>query len=192
MDKEEGSAKGNLQIDHPLKVGTALNADMLSRSSFAQSVANVLQRVTTNGGLVVSVEGAWGSGKTSLLAMIEEILIEGSIHKKPIVVHFNPWLIGDRDALLRQFLASIAKEVSLGDKAKEGKRVANEIKTYSKAFDVLKLIPGAEPWASMIKSVVEAVGETTSAVADYKTPDIEARKSALEKHFGNLIAASSS
>lgn len=98
-----------------------------------------------------------------------------------MVVHFNPWLVGDRDALLRQFLASIAKAVKLTDHARDGKRVAKELKTYSKAFDVLKLIPGAEPWASIVKSVVESVGDASESVFDYKTPDIEARKQALEQ-----------
>lgn len=112
--------------------------------------------------------------------MVEELLDAEPAQQRAIVVHFNPWLIGDRDALLRQFLASIAKAVKLTDHAKEGKRVAKELKTYSKAFDVLKLIPGAEPWASIFKSVVESVGNASEAVFDYKTPDIEARKIALE------------
>ena len=128
----------------------------------------------------MSIEGAWGSGKTSLLAMLEELLNAEPAEQRAVVVHFNPWLIGDRDALLRQFLASIAKAVKLTDHAKEGKRVAKELKTYSKAFDVLKLIPGVEPSASIIKSVVESVGNASEAVFDYKTPDIEARKVALE------------
>jgi predicted KAP-like P-loop ATPase len=156
-------------------------ADALHRTSFARSVTDVLKRVSPEAGLVASLEGAWGSGKTSLLAMLEDLIEEEPEATRPVVVHFNPWLIGDRDALLRQFFASIAKAVRLTDHAKEGKRVAKELKTYSKAFDVLKLIPGAEPWASIVKSVVESMGNATEAVADYKTPDIEARKEALEQ-----------
>lgn len=170
-----------IRIDRPLQAGTALSADALGRRSFASRVTQVLQRISPDAGLVVSVEGAWGCGKTSLLAMVEELLTSEGDDQRPVVVHFNPWLVGDRDALLRQFLASIAKAVKLTDHAKEGKRVAKELKTYSKAFDVLKLIPGAEPWASIVKSVVESVGEASESVFDYKTPDIEARKQALEQ-----------
>ena len=175
-----------LRLDHPLKFGNARKADVLNRLQFATSVSSVLKRVSKDAGLVVAVEGAWGCGKTSLLAILEELLNDELPEQKPIVVHFNPWLIGDRDALLRQFLASIAKEVKLADHAKAGKRVAKELKTYSKAFDVLKLIPGAEPWASMVKSVVESMGDATDSVFDYKTPDIEARKQALEKALQNF------
>jgi hypothetical protein len=170
-----------IRIDRPLQVGTALGTDALGRQSFATRVTNILQRVSPEAGLVVSVEGAWGCGKTSLLAMVEDLLSGEKDDRRPVVVHFNPWLVGDRDALLRQFLASIAKAVKVTDHAKEGKRVAKELKTYSKAFDVLKLIPGAEPWASIVKSVVESVGDASESVFDYKTPDIEARKQALEQ-----------
>ena len=170
-----------IRVDRPLQAGTALGADALGRKSFASRVTHVLQRVSPEAGLVVSVEGAWGCGKTSLLAMVEDLLSSANDDQRAVVVHFNPWLVGDRDALLRQFLASIAKAVKLTDHAKEGKRVAKELKTYSKAFDVLRLIPGAEPWASIVKSVVESVGEASESVFDYKTPDIEARKQALEQ-----------
>lgn len=171
----------DLRLDHPLHVGDALNRDALDRRPVAERVLGVLARVSPQAGLVVSVEGAWGCGKTSLLAMVEELLRGQPENERPAVVHFNPWLIGDRDSLLRQFLACMAKAVKLADHAKEGKRVAKELKTYSKAFDVLKLIPGAEPWASIVKSVVESVGNAGDAVFDYKTPDIEARKDALAR-----------
>ena len=178
MTKEVNIA--DLRLDRPLRPGEALAGDLLDRGEFVARVSDVLSRISQEMGLVVSIEGAWGSGKTSLLAMLEESLNAEPGEQRAVVVHFNPWLIGDRDALLRQFLASIAKAVKLTDHAKEGKRVAKELKTYSKAFDVLKFIPGAEPWASIIKSVVESVGNASEAVFDYKTPDIEARKLALE------------
>ena len=173
--------QGEIRLDRPLQTGSALGADTLERRAFAGRVVQVLERISPDAGLVVSVEGAWGCGKTSLLAMVEDLLLCTKGDKRPVVVHFNPWLVGDRDALLRQFLASIANAVKLTDHAKEGKRVAKELKTYSKAFDVLKLIPGAEPWASIVKSVVESMGNATEAVFDYKTPDIEARKHDLER-----------
>lgn len=173
--------QGEIRLDRPLQTGSALGSDTLERRAFAGRVVQVLERISPDAGLVVSVEGAWGCGKTSLLAMVEDLLLCTKGDKRPVVVHFNPWLVGDRDALLRQFLASIANAVKLTDHAKEGKRVAKELKTYSKAFDVLKLIPGAEPWASIVKSVVESMGNATEAVFDYKTPDIEARKHDLER-----------
>lgn len=173
-------------VDQPLKFGTALSNDKLSRTAFAQSAAATLKNVTSSNGFVLSIEGAWGSGKTSTLAMIEELLPQGTTSNRPVVVHFNPWLIGDRDALLRQFLVKPANAVSLPDHAKDGKKVAKEIKAYAKAFDVIKLIPGAEPWASIVKSVFAAVGDTAGSVAEHKTKDIEQHKSNVEAVLRNF------
>jgi KAP family P-loop domain len=167
-------------IDQPLRLGTALKLDKLSRKTFAESAVASLRKVSSSTGLVLSVEGAWGSGKTSALAMMEELLLEAQDAKRPVVVHFNPWLVGEREALLRQFLAKIASTVKLSDHAKDGKKVAKELTAYAKAFDVVKLIPGAEPWASIVKSVVESVGNATGSIAEYKTPDIEKLKQSVE------------
>ena len=60
--------QGDFRIDRPLKAGSALDADALGRRSFAARVTEVLGRVSPESGLVVSIEGAWGCGKTSLLA----------------------------------------------------------------------------------------------------------------------------
>lgn len=167
--------------DQPLRVGSALAKDTLHRENFAKVVKERLLQVSNTDGLVVSMEGAWGSGKTSLIAIIQDLLNEQPEDITPVIVHFNPWLIGGRDALLGQFLAKIATEVNLADNSAVGKRVAKELNTYSKAFDLLKFIPGAEPWASIVKTVLTSVGNATGELSEHKAPDIEARKNAVEQ-----------
>lgn len=166
--------------DRPLSKADALKQDKLSRTGFATTAVKALRHVTGQSGFVLSIEGEWGSGKTSVLALMEALLADQAVFpKEPIVVHFNPWLVGDRDALLRQFLNAIAAKLELTDNAGVGKRIAKELKAYGKVFDVLKLIPGAEPWLSIVKSagdVFGAVGGATEAISDYKTPDLEAHR----------------
>lgn len=168
-----------IHADQPLAAASALIEDKLDRAGFARSVVSALSRVSVQSGFVVSIEGAWGSGKTSTLALVESLLGQVST-KRPIVVRFNPWLVGDRDALLRHFLATIASAIAMGDMSLDAKKAAKELNTYAKVFDFVKLVPGAEPWASLVKSVIEAAGNATEAVADYKTPDIEERKRKVE------------
>lgn len=182
--KEQASIAIN--FDTPLQPASALERDKLSRKGFAGIAAAALRKVPSSAGMVVSIEGAWGSGKTSALAMIEALLLEEAAPASPLIVHFNPWLVGEKDALLRHFLSRIASTVQLNDHSRDGKKVAREIKAYAKVFDLVKLIPGAEPWASMIKSVVEAAGNATDAVSEYKTPDIEAYKQRVEEALQKL------
>lgn len=170
-----------INFDVSLQVENALQDDKLDRVGFAESAAAALRKVPSSTGLAVSIEGAWGSGKTSALAMIEAILRRPVTEHQPLIVHFNPWLVGEKDALLRHFLSRIAGAINLGDRTRDGKKVAKEIKAYSKAFDLVKLIPGAEPWTSLIKSVFDAVGDAADSVSEYKTPDIEAYKQKVEQ-----------
>jgi hypothetical protein len=170
-----------INFDIPLQAANALQGDKLDRTGYAESAAAALRKVSSSAGLVVSIEGAWGSGKTSALAMIEAILNQPGAAHQPLIVHFNPWLVGEKDVLLRHFLSRIAGAINLSDHSRDGKKVAKEIKAYSKAFDLVKLIPGAEPWTSLIKSVFNAVGDATGSIAEYKTPDIEAYKQKVEE-----------
>lgn len=177
-----------LGFDQPLSATSALENDKLGRKGFAEAAVRALRRVSGSAGFVLSIEGAWGSGKTSTLAMMEAVLHQQD--ENAIIVRFNPWLVGDRDALLGQFLARIANDVSIVDHASDGKKVASQLKSYAKVFDLMRIIPGAEPWASLIKSVVEAAGNSTEAIATLKTPDLDARKGKVEKalrQFGRRV-----
>ena len=118
-DKDAG-----INFDIPLQAENALQGDKLSRAGFAESAAAALRKVPTSAGLVVSIEGAWGSGKTSALAMIEAILNQPGSAYQPLIVHFNPWLVGEKDALLRHFLSRIAGALNFSDHSRDVKNVA--------------------------------------------------------------------
>jgi hypothetical protein len=171
----------DINVDAPLEPSTALMLDRLSRTGFAEMAAETLKGVPESAGFVLSIEGEWGSGKSSALAMIEALLAEDRGVKSPVIVHFNPWLVGAKDALLRQFLTKIADALELSDPSGDGKKVAKEIKAYGKVFDLVKLVPGAEPWASIVQTVFKAAGEASGDIAEYKALDVEAFKNKVEQ-----------
>jgi hypothetical protein len=167
-------------LDRPLDASDASEYDQLDRMPFAQAVVRALMRVNPSSGLTISIEGPWGSGKTSAMALVEEQLRRHS-EPTPIIVHFNPWLVGDRDALLRQFLTRIAEAVRLSDGAESAEKVAKQLTSYAKVFDVVKWIPGAEPFASIVKGVMSSAGHATASIAKEKSANLEARKAKVEK-----------
>lgn len=176
-------SKIDIRLDSPLQVESALDQDKLSRKGFSEIAVKALRNASSDSGLVLSIEGEWGSGKTSTLAIIEKLLKKD---ESTLVIHFNPWLIGEKDALLHHFLSQLASAIKLNDHSKTAKRAVKEIKAYSKAFDLVKFIPGAEPWATIIKSVIDATGDVSQSIAEYKTPDIETYRNTVKMALQKL------
>ena len=170
--------------DHPLTVENAIQGDMLDRKGFAENVADIIYRSDLERSFSISIEGAWGSGKTSMLAMISGYIKDKD--EKSIIINFNPWLIGDRDSLLRSFLNKLAKGIGKVNHVEDAKKAAKELKAYANVFDVIKWVPGAEPWASLIKGVLSSTGKAVGAVADYKSMDIESKKEDVESSLKEL------
>ncbi|MBF1237526.1 MAG: KAP family NTPase [Lautropia mirabilis] len=170
--------------DHPLTVENAIQGDMLDRKVFAKNVADIICRSDLERTFSVSIEGEWGSGKTSILAMISSYIKDQD--EKSIIINFNPWLIGDRDSLLRSFLNKLAKGIGKVNHVEDAKNAAKELKAYANVFDVIKWVPGAEPWASIIKGVLSSTGKAVGAVAEHKSMDIESKKEDVESSLRTL------
>lgn len=177
----------NINTDEPLRPTDALEADRLEREGFARAAVAALKRVSKTSGFVLSLDGPWGSGKTSTMAMIEQVARQDP-SLRPVVVHFNPWLVGDRDALLRQFFAAIATALDSTDHVKNATKAAVELRNYSKAFDLVKWIPGAEPWASVIKGVMQGAADALGGAAEQKAKDLEGNKAKLEAELRKFHA----
>ena len=94
--------------DHPILLGQ--KEDRLGFRSVAKTLASSLLTQATSKGLVVSVEGVWGSGKSSLVNLLAEEL-RNNHERAPAIVRFEPWLVGDRDGMLAELMAALASAV---------------------------------------------------------------------------------
>jgi hypothetical protein len=121
--------------DAPWKPG---DPDLLGRLEFSRRLAETLQRLPSDEGIVVGLYGPWGSGKSSVLGMVKERLTGDSAS---CVVEFNPWYFRGQDALLAAFLAQLASSLGsrLGSNEDEFKRVLDKYGTLLSAVPVSPL-----------------------------------------------------
>lgn len=94
--------------DRPLGEG---DDDRLGFAFLAERLARALTGQASPAGMVVGVEGAWGSGKSSLMYLTLKAL-RATTTPKPAIVEFRPWLIGDRDVLLTSLFGDLAKAIA--------------------------------------------------------------------------------
>ncbi len=87
--------------------------DVFSRANFAKKFSDSLLLNSGSPGIVFSLEGEWGYGKTSLLNLIEYYLVENN--PAPIIVRFNPWSFSGTDQIFEMFFAEFAKAFRAGE-----------------------------------------------------------------------------
>lgn len=93
--------------------------DLLGYAPFAEHLARGFLRIPSPEGFVVALSGAWGSGKTSMLEMIEYYLRDRA-GDKVTIMHFNPWWFSGRDDLIQHFFDQLQVTFSSVFKVKVG------------------------------------------------------------------------
>ena len=162
--------------DRPLG---ASGKDRLGFDALAQRIATSLMDRASAGGLVVGIEGAWGSGKTSLIDLTIRQLDNLGGAEKPAVVNFRPWLIGDRNSLLNGLFNELASAVDVialdagdaGPSAKtKTKEVAEKIRNFgSKLGGFGRVIALAGNGVPMLRIAGDAISALADAAKDTKS-----------------------
>ncbi len=171
--------------DEPIQ-GTPESPDLLKRERFASQIAESILSLPKESGFVMSLEGPWGYGKTSILNMVARHYDQLPEDNRPIICSFNPWMVVNADTLVQSFLVQLAAAIGLTDNVKSGAKAAKELLSYSSVFTALKFIPGAEPWASIVKSVLETAGTASEKISDLKKLNIEQQRSSVVTALGEL------
>lgn len=173
---------GKYHNDQPIQGGPN-DPDLLNRLDFANHLANVLLLNHDDDCLTVSLEGEWGYGKTSVIN-----LVKGALNEKetaPIIIEYNPWLAGKPESLIQDFLLQFSSQLNIKDSSEVALKAAKELIAYSSLFSVAKLVPGAEPWASIVEKVFSKFGSSTKKIAELKKLDLLGKKkkvvAAIEK-----------
>lgn len=159
--------------DQPIRGGQN-DPDLLNRLSFANYLADILLLEHTDECLTVSLESEWGYGKTSVIN-----LVKGALNEKetfPIVIEYNPWLAGRPESLIQDFLLQFSSQLNIKDSSEIALNASKELITYSSLFNVAKLVPGAEPWASITEKFFSKLGFAAKKIGELKKLDLLGRK----------------
>ncbi|UHC17311.1 KAP family NTPase [Methylobacterium currus] len=173
--------------------------DRLGFRDVAERIAISLVDRATEDGLVVGLEGPWGSGKSSLLFLIDDELGKMPQERRPTIINFRPWLVGNRDALIYSLFEDLLHkidEVALraGDaaginlaKAKEaGDALRGFIGRLSKAGGMIKFF-GKASGVGPIELIGEGVESLSKAAeGDATSPSLSELKDKLSKSLRDL------
>ena len=180
-----------MHTDAPIKEQAE---DFLNRTTFSEKLGQSLLDWNQDESTVIGLYGAWGSGKTSIINLAIEYMKQKikmmDDPEKPIILKFNPWYFSEQEQLISMFFDLLAKEYSHDESIKEAKNIGNKLVSYSKFFQPLSLIPGAEPWATIIKKVLGSAGEALSGLPsqeDKSLNDLKAKITELMLNEGKKV-----
>lgn len=125
--------------DKPIIASTE---DLLERKPFSQLLANTLINLKNTDTFTIGLFGKWGSGKTSIVNMALQEIIDSKTAESDdiVIVRFEPWHFSDSTQLLSQFFVRLSNEFK--DKKDDRlKNIGKALEKYSSAFDLAKYIP---------------------------------------------------
>jgi predicted KAP-like P-loop ATPase len=111
---------------------TTPDDDHFGIDPFAQALAKAISAMQAPQGVVIGINGPWGSGKTSALNLIL-FHLESLIQEQKIkVVRFSPWWLSNTEAITAAFLSDL--EAAIGKSISESalkafKNVARRVST---------------------------------------------------------------
>lgn len=158
--------------------------DKFERLSFAKHLGSFLCLEEDAPSIVVGIEGKWGEGKTSCINLIKEALYQYS--PQPIIVDYRPWLISTLDSIVEGFFIELASALGTQSKSSKARTAAHKVLQFGKILSPIKLIPGVEPWGTMVESVLNAVGQSAKAASELASLSIYSRKNDLQKSLENV------
>lgn len=170
--------------DSPL---TTITSDRFRRGALVEMIAKSIQDLATKAHpcVVYGIYGKWGEGKTSILYFIEEQLREKGKKDGITIVHFNPWIVDNEEALLREFFQSIL--IYPDEKVRQLFKKYGSLAIFASKTIVNAIIPGVgSALASGVESAKKALDDTDTTISQYKKKVSDAIKSS-GKHLLVMI-----
>jgi predicted KAP-like P-loop ATPase len=119
-----------LHADAPIR---SADEDQLGRAVLVNLIAAEILEAPAEAGFVLSLMGPWGSGKSSVLN-----LVESELGDRVEVLRFDPWLFSGAEQLVTRFFSELAAQLR-GSKSAAIRDLAGVFVSYGEA--VAPLVP---------------------------------------------------
>ncbi len=170
--------------DKPIE---SLRDDKLNRSSFSEQLAQAILSYKLKDNLTVGLYGKWGTGKTSIINMVLEVIEDKTKDDtdKPIIVKFNPWNYSDRTQIISQFFNTLLPAINSKSSNRKMKKVGKLFEDYSAILEYADLIPIVGRYISPIKNILPGVGKNITEVSKNKS-SLDNLKNKIITELGTL------
>ncbi|MGL5596000.1 MAG: KAP family P-loop NTPase fold protein, partial [Cetobacterium sp.] len=122
--------------------------DLLGRGKFIERISEAIVSYSSDENLIIGLEGKWGSGKTSILNLIEE-----NLKDEVEIFRFSPWNFISRKQLVSDFFDQFS--YFLGDSRHDFKSVGECLKKMAYLLKPVKYYSGvAGDFVKMLESAL--------------------------------------
>jgi predicted KAP-like P-loop ATPase len=162
-----------------------LDQDQLGRRVFAEDIARRMSVCSPDSSLVYAIYGGWGTGKSSILHMVEEALTSSRSEEtaQPITIRFNPWYYSDLGVLISAFFETVAEQIGKKDITGTLKSVSSALSAMSKITTPLAWIPGIGRYGEKIGEILGSGARVAEAAAERTKGDLVSRKDELSHYL---------
>ncbi|NYB74519.1 hypothetical protein HZF24_10265 [Sedimentibacter hydroxybenzoicus DSM 7310] len=155
---------------------TTMKDDLLNRDKFAKQLAQAVLSYNQSNSFNIGLYGEWGSGKTSVINMVEESIISftSEQQEKPVIIRFNPWLFSDQTQLTIQFFKQLS---SAFKRSSAVQAVGTAMEALGAAFELTSFVPLVGTSGGVVAKIVEGIGKGLSGKT--LSPDIQNLKNEI-------------
>ncbi|MCL9783916.1 KAP family NTPase, partial [Vibrio sp. S4M6] len=121
--------------DQPIKDSSE---DLLDRTDFANDLSKMLSKWRSDKSLVISLNGDWGSGKSSIKNMAISKLLEDDTQEID-VVEFSPWEWAAQEKITSTFFSEISNSIGRKSKDENSKALAGTYERYGQYLNTGEL-----------------------------------------------------
>jgi ABC-type lipoprotein export system ATPase subunit len=182
----QGEQTATAMIAQADRAARSLAEDRLGRRPFVNRLVGALidEKTGRATGVVVGIVGEWGSGKSSILNMLD-----GAIHdayrNNALVIRFDPWLVSGRDDLITQFLRQLQDTIAQDSKLKQRlKKLADIFQKYGKA--VAPVAEASWPGSKIVIDILQKLRPAKMSLHDQRL-EIESVLSSVDLPIVVLI-----